>query len=260
MRMSEFGEVVQLFFTPPLLSILLTGLVFALMCIYIRDKPFQAQMATLNDSYIKKALREVANSSTKKDFEAADKPIVKQNGHYRSSFIQSYNLTYQDIVQRCFDGIYFSKDFCYFCNNNFREPKRTDVPSIIRAFLAELQMREQSNFENFVSQGSVLTPQEFFAAKSLKQGDLVGVYVIHNTTKDKYYVGQAKRLFFRINQHFSGTGNAYVFADYQYGDAFTIKIIPLASSGQSDLDLLERQLISYYNAYTNGYNRNRGNK
>ena len=91
------------------------------------------------------------------------------------------------------------------------------------------------------------------------QGDIVGAYVIHNQTKDMYYVGQAKRLFFRVNQHFTGRGNAYVFADYHYGDAFTIQILPIANSGYSDLDALEKKLIEYYGAYSHGYNRTRGN-
>ena len=89
---------------------------------------------------------------------------------------------------------------------------------------------------------------------------MVGVYIFHNESKDLYYVGQAKRLFFRINQHFTGHGNGDVYADYKYGDDFAIKIIPLADSGYQDIDLLEKDVIQKYDAYHRGYNRTRGNR
>ena len=42
-------------------------------------------------------------------------------------------------------------------------------------------------------------------------------------------------------------------------DKFTIKLVPLVNSGYYDLDLLEKDLIDKYNAYTKGYNKTRGN-
>lgn len=90
--------------------------------------------------------------------------------------------------------------------------------------------------------------------------DVEGVYILHNTSKDKYYVGQGKQVFKRVKNHFSGRGNGDVYADYKYGDAFTIKIIPLQDSNCNSLNELERKMIVYYNAYTDGYNRNRGNR
>ena len=95
--------------------------------------------------------------------------------------------------------------------------------------------------------------------KGQQSGDMVGVYIIHNESKDMYYIGQAKRLFFRINQHFTGHGNGDVYADYKYGDDFSIKIIPLADSGYQDIDLLEKDMIQKYDAYHKGYNRTKGN-
>ena len=89
---------------------------------------------------------------------------------------------------------------------------------------------------------------------------MVGVYVIYNATRGMYYVGQAKRLYFRVNQHFTGHGNGDVYADYKYGDIFTIKIIALANSGFSTLNELEKEAITYYDAYRRGYNKTRGNR
>ena len=63
----------------------------------------------------------------------------------------------------------------------------------------------------------------------------------------------------RVNTHFTGRGNGDVYADYKYGDVFTIKMIALDRSGFSTLNELERYTISYYDAYHKGYNKTRGN-
>lgn len=85
-----------------------------------------------------------------------------------------------------------------------------------------------------------------------------GVYILHNETKDKYYVGQAQKIFNRVNQHFTGKGNGDIYADYKYGDKFTIRFIKLSESGFRSLDDLEHSAILTYNAYKKGYNKNRG--
>lgn len=85
-----------------------------------------------------------------------------------------------------------------------------------------------------------------------------GVYILHNETKDKYYVGQAQKIFNRVNQHFTGKGNGDVYADYKYGDKFTIRFIKLSESGFRSLDDLEHSAILKYDAYKKGYNKNRG--
>lgn len=107
-----------------------------------------------------------------------------------------------------------------------------------------------------------VSPKEFLKHKDafLKNGDYTGVYVIHNTTKDLYYVGQSVRVVGRVTQHFTGHGNGDVYADYKYGDTFTINTIPLNGSGYDSIDALERNAIATYNAYNKGYNRTRGNR
>lgn len=51
-----------------------------------------------------------------------------------------------------------------------------------------------------------------------------------------------------------------MYADYKYGDEFTIKMIALENSGYKTLNELERNTISVYNAFSKGYNKTRGNK
>lgn len=118
-----------------------------------------------------------------------------------------------------------------------------------------------------------LTPKQFFAMRNKRAGtgggkgspkyalsyNFAGVYVLYNKTKDVYYVGQAKQILNRVNNHFTGKGNGDVYADYKYGDKWVIKMIALDKSGFHSLNELERYAIHAYNAYEKGYNKNRGN-
>ena len=124
-----------------------------------------------------------------------------------------------------------------------------------------------SNLANNVSE---LTPTEFFQLRNTSFGgrgsplyvnskNFEGVYILFNKTKNMYYVGQAKKIFDRVNNHFTGKGNGDVYADYKYGDEFTIKMISLDNSGYYSLNDLERDVIAKYNAYSKGYNKTRGN-
>lgn len=113
-----------------------------------------------------------------------------------------------------------------------------------------------------------VTPQEFMRIRTTRDGrryvssdyDFPGVYILLNRTKNMSYVGQAVKVFQRVNQHFQGRGNGDVYADYKYGDDFVIKMIALRDSGFASLDELERQTIQAYNAYYRGYNKTRGNR
>lgn len=89
--------------------------------------------------------------------------------------------------------------------------------------------------------------------------NFVGVYILYNKTKNKYYVGQGRRILNRVNSHFTGKGNGDVYADYKYGDEFTIKMISLENSGCESLNELERLMIAEFDAYASGYNKTKGN-
>ena len=115
-----------------------------------------------------------------------------------------------------------------------------------------------------------MTPEEFFKMRKTSfdshhssyamKKNFAGVYILFNQSKGMYYVGQGKQVFNRVNAHFTGKGNGDVYADYKYGDKFTIKMIALENSGFSTLNELERNTIAKYNAYYRGYNKTRGNK
>ena len=111
-----------------------------------------------------------------------------------------------------------------------------------------------------------MTPDEFFTLRSTSFGgkgspsfaltmNFAGVYILFNATKNMYYVGQGKEVLNRVNSHFTGKGNGDVYADYKYGDKFTIKMIALKNSGFSTLNDLERNTILTYDAFASGYNK-----
>lgn len=129
----------------------------------------------------------------------------------------------------------------------------------------------KNNIEDLANSVTEVTPEEFFKIRNCKFGgkrgryvsteyEFAGVYIIYNQTKDKYYVGQSINVLKRVNNHFTGHGNGDVYADYQYGDSFTIKMIDLNKSGYSTLNELERNTIMAYDAFSKGYNKTRGNR
>lgn len=114
-----------------------------------------------------------------------------------------------------------------------------------------------------------MTPEEFFKFRTQRgngreylsnKHNFSGVYILYNYTKDLYYVGQAKKIFNRINAHFTGCGNGDVYADYKYGDKFGIRMISLKESKFKNLNDLERNTIEAYSSYSKGYNKTKGNK
>ena len=100
-----------------------------------------------------------------------------------------------------------------------------------------------------------MTPEEFMTMRKMSFGgkgrksyaltkNFEGVYILYNKTKNIYYVGQGKQVLNRVNAHFTGKGNGDVYADYKYGDEFTIKMIELERSGFTTLNELESELSS----------------
>ena len=131
------------------------------------------------------------------------------------------------------------------------------------------KIREQ--IEGLANNTLEMSPQEFIEMRTKSFGgrghpsyaltmNFAGVYILFNKTKNLYYVGQGQQVLNRVNAHFTGHGNGDVYADYKYGDTFTIKIIGLENSGCATLNELERKTIMTYNSVAQGYNKTRGNR
>lgn len=132
-----------------------------------------------------------------------------------------------------------------------------------------VEMKIRHQVHQLADNSLILTPEQFFKLRNQSSGgqgrakianryNFAGVYILHNETKNQYYVGQAKRILNRVNNHFTGKGNGDVYADYKYGDKWTIRMIALDESPFQTLNELERYTIQAYDAYTKGYNKNRG--
>ena len=121
--------------------------------------------------------------------------------------------------------------------------------------------RQQRAYEQMRTlTGGGISAQEFLAVyDALRQSDFTGIYVLHNVSKDMYYVGQSIKVVDRVRQHLTGHGNGDVYADFKYGDAFTVSTLSLGESGYGSLNDLERDTIAAYDAYRKGYNRTSGN-
>lgn len=91
--------------------------------------------------------------------------------------------------------------------------------------------------------------------------DFMGVYILHNTTINKYYVGQSTHVLTRVGEHFYAkqSGNKEIYLDYKNGYDFTVQTIKYHGSGFSSLDMMEAYYIRKYKAYPNGYNSTPGN-
>ena len=120
------------------------------------------------------------------------------------------------------------------------------------------KIEKRNQLDRLQSNEKECSPQEFFELRKGSE-DFEGVYIIHNITKDKYYVGQSVHVLQRVNKHMTGYGNGDVYADYKYGDRFTIKCLSLEKSVYSSLDRLEKDFIERYDAKEHGYNRRKGN-
>lgn len=85
----------------------------------------------------------------------------------------------------------------------------------------------------------------------------VGIYIIYNQTKNKYYIGQAKQIFKRIRDHFAVEQIAI---DQLAGDVMQVKFLT-ANELDADyrLDHIEKTGIEIFEADKKGYNKTTGN-
>ena len=96
----------------------------------------------------------------------------------------------------------------------------------------------------------IASAEEFMSQRKalIQQDEITGVFIVHNATKDLYYVGQSAKAIDRAAMQFLGRGNCDVYADYKYGDSFDIRIVPLSESGYENLNELKRAAIQALDA------------
>lgn len=94
--------------------------------------------------------------------------------------------------------------------------------------------------------------------KILKSADKggIGIYVLYNETKNKYYVGQAKQIYKRIRDHFQVEDIA---RDFLNGDEIKARFLT-ANELDADyrMDHIETIGIEIFDAEKGGYNKKQG--
>lgn len=107
----------------------------------------------------------------------------------------------------------------------------------------------------------LLTPWQKASLQNTSH-DYSGVYLWRNKknifSKKVVYVGQSIHVKKRINQHLTGKGSPTIYK-YKNKNNFEIKLIKLSHTGYSNLDSLEKRLITKYNTFKKGYNKTSGN-
>lgn len=189
-----------------------------------------------------------------RSFVRRGKEKLTQKGAFRADYTRALRQREAEYIA---EGV-SAANACSYLQTHFPQLTRRDLKKALDAYFSHVNNGSDKSYQADVANG--ISPQLFFQAAQQMQGDMVGVYIIYNQTKNMYYVGQAKRLFFRVKQHFTGRGNGDVYADYKYGDSFLIRLVTLRESGYDDLDRLERDLIAKYHAYSHGYNKTAGNQ
>lgn len=134
---------------------------------------------------------------------------------------------------------------------------------IVGNIYANKKAKENIENEKVELKHRSFTPVQFATYRSRNKNrgrtEISGVYILHNTSKDKYYIGQSVKVYQRVAAHFAGRGNGDVYADYKYGDKWKIQLIGLNQSKFESLDALEKHYIQIFDACNNGYNKTRGN-
>lgn len=224
----------------------------------IHSKKINPEKLSMECRWVNRIIRRYSIKATRLEYAINGKSIKLENGRYSGLFITDADKCFKHLCYAISDNGVISENFKTYVSVCFPLARRDDLITIILSYCYYLHNYVTSYSSTFVPEND-LSPYSFFELKRSQTGDVVGIYIIYNHSKNKPYVGQAKKLFFRVNQHFTGHGNGDIYADYKYGDVFSIKLIPLSRSGYDDLDLLERTYIEYYNASSIGYNKTVGN-
>ena len=228
---------------------------------YIKGKSILETADKLEDYQC--ALQLFKEAGSYKDADSLCKHCLSMVNEIKENYQKGIQaMSYANTIEEYQEAInYFTKCKKYL-DSEYLQKNCKDI-----IYAIEQEIKEKEEYENLLKQckelldnKKAISPEDFFEIRKNKIIDeFTGVYVIYNIDKDMYYVGQATRIIFRVNQHFTGRGNGDVYADYKYGDSFTIRLLPLSTSGYDSLDRFEKEMIDATGAYINGYNKTQGN-
>lgn len=108
-----------------------------------------------------------------------------------------------------------------------------------------------------------ISAKDFLRVRRYKQGrkiimnqyDFEGVFILHNITKDKYYIGKSKNVLKRLGQILIGSGNEEIRNDFTQGNEIAIKATSLNASSCKTTSELEEIMLKEYSDGTVWYNK-----
>ena len=140
---------------------------------------------------------------------------------------------------------------------------------LVLAILIVLHISLHPSLGSIIKHSNWISAERFLAMRNVRNKknrlasekyNVKGVYILHNRSKHKYYVGQAHKLLSRVNGHLTGKGNGNVYADFAYGDRFYVKFHRFRGKAFKTLNEMERYYITKYHAQEDGYNKTIGNR
>lgn len=224
--------------------------------LYFENKHLNIRKCTRCNAYVNGVFKRLANKDITQEFENVGRPIYDVSGEYKSDFLLAVNNRQLDMMNICFFGDYFCEDFCKFVETNYPDVTRRHLAKIIDEYLIHRDKMLHETFDRYIRRNSDI-PLSVSEIKNIKKHnmiDIVGVYIIYNETKNKYYVAQSVNVFGKLMKHFDGTGHPDIYADYNDNNDFSITIVKLDESGYESLDALEQDLIIRYDSVNSGYN------
>lgn len=84
--------------------------------------------------------------------------------------------------------------------------------------------------------------------KLMKQYDFEGVYILHNCTRNIYYIGNSRKVFHKIERQFKGYEDPDVYNEWSRKHIFTVKIYRFEESNYSSINKLKNNLMNEYEA------------
>lgn len=224
--------------------------------LYLENKHLNIRKCTRCNTYINSMFKHLANTDIIREFENVGRPIYDTSGEYKSDFLLAVHNRQLDMMNICFSGDYFCENFCKFVETNYPNVARKHLIKIINTYLSYREKMLHETFDRFIRRNSdiPLSVSEIKNIKKHNMVDVVGVYIIYNETKNKYYVSQSVNVFGKLVEHFDGTGHPEIYVDFKNNNDFSITVVKLNESGYDDLDILEQDLIIRYDSINSGYN------
>lgn len=268
-------------------------------CELARARYLSMNLASANYTDIDNAILSYATKMAKKDFESKGKPIYKRKSNgvltndYKADFLNKRGQYNAKLRAACLCNNVWSIGFRDYLTMyaptatigeaekyvglyvNFLKEKKKNKPSLTKIDVKVSPVVNTDTKSNkkpdadenmlvhkFVRLANVNSFRDNFA-KHYGYSEISGVYLIYNSMRDKWYVGQGQKAVSRCLSHFKGgNDNAPdIYRDFLSGDVFYINFIKLSATDFNTLDELEYHYIGYYHAvYPNGYNTLRGNR